>query len=506
MTRAGLRRWIWPALPLALLVLAALVGPSGPIPPRRQLRYAVHTLPADARTLALVRDLGFDTVVQLFSWRQIEPTRGEYHWQYPDEVVRGAEYYGLELVIRLDQHPRWASRAPITLNAPPDNLSDYANFVARVAARYRERVRAYVIWNEPNLAREWGGRPPDPEGYVALLRTAYRAIKAADPNALVVSAGLAPTNQRDDEALDDRIYLERMYQAGARAYFDVLGAHPYGFAYPPDDPYGAHDGLNLARLEDLRAIMIRYGDADKPIWATELGWTVEPRGENAWQAVSPEQQAAYLVGAFQRARRDWPWLELVAVWNLGGERHPAWRGYSLLDPEGRPRPAYHALRRMRKGGRPPALGEFLARLRQEATDRWGRPRYQVLAEDVVIHLGDSDFSRPWWPLYGGRNPSTAWEGTFYIRHPGSRPWRLTMRIMQSNVWDNYVWINGRRLEPPPPEDYSGSWVSYTWEIAPEMLRPGPNRIAVTIGRTPPLLQTTRFVWDDIQIQDVILWR
>ena len=35
------------------------------------------------------------------------------------------------------------------------------DFVYAVADRYKGRIRAYEVWNEPNLAREWGGRLPD---------------------------------------------------------------------------------------------------------------------------------------------------------------------------------------------------------------------------------------------------------------------------------------------------------------------------------------------------------
>jgi hypothetical protein len=234
---------------------------------------AVHTLRADDEMLRLASEGGFDAVVQVFSWLEIEPTREEWHWEYPDFVVRAAEYYGLDLIVRLDRQPAWATEPAVDGAAPPDDLDDYAAFAGTVAQRYRGQIRGYIVWNEPNLAKEWGGQPPDPAAYTDMLRRTYEAIKAADPEAIVVSAGLAPTNHQNAEAMDDRVFLEAMYQAGAGGYFDTLGAHPYGFAYPPDDPQGAHDGLNLARLLDLRAIMEAYGDGDKPIWVTELGWT-----------------------------------------------------------------------------------------------------------------------------------------------------------------------------------------------------------------------------------------
>ncbi len=350
---------------------------------------AVHTLRADDEMLRLASEGGFDAVVQVFSWLEIEPTRQEWHWEYPDFVVRAAEHYGLDLIVRLDGLPAWAV-------GQVDNLSyDYAVFAGTLAQRYRGQIKGYIVWNEPNLAREWGGCPPDPAAYTDLLRRAYEAIKAADPEATVVSAGLAPTNHRDAEAMDDRVFLEAMYQAGAGDYFDVLGAHPYGFAYPPDDPRGAHDGLNLARLLDLRAIMEAHGDGDKPIWVTELGWTTAGVGEGSWLTVTPQQQADYLTGAWRQAQREWPWVQVFTVWNLsqgpveGLPPTDEKAGYSLLDENGEPKPAYHALQtelNRRWGHR---LARWVDRIRAALLGPVP-PAITILAADEAVHLGDSE--------------------------------------------------------------------------------------------------------------------
>jgi hypothetical protein len=136
-----------------------------------------------------------------------------------------------------------------------------------------------------------------------------------------------------------------------------------------------------------------------------------------------------------------------------------------------------------------------------------RARYPVLAPDTVVHLGDSEFGPPWMPLYGDRNPSTTWDGTVWLGNPGSGEWFLTLRLMQSNVWGNHVWVNGVQLEPAfPPEDFTGAWVSWTAEVPAGLLRPGPNRVRVTISRTLPLVQVNRFAWDDLQIKDIVLSR
>lgn len=356
---------------------------------------AVHTLRADDEMLRLASEAGFDAVVQVFSWLEIEPTREEWHWEYPDFVVRAAEYYGLDLIIRLDGLPAWAAEEA-TGGQVGDLFSDYAAFAGTVAQRYQGQIRDYIIWNEPNLAKEWGGRPPDPAAYTDMLRQAYEAIKTADPEATVISAGLAPTNHQNAEAMDDRMFLEAMYQAGAGAYFDALGAHPYGFAYPPDDPQGAHDGLNLARLLDLRAIMEAYGDADKPIWVTELGWTTAGVGEGSWLTVTPQQQADYLTGAWRQARREWPWLQVLTVWNLSQGPRPEpveglpptdeMAGYSLLDESGEPKPAYEALRAELWGHR---LAHWVDRTQASLLDPMPSV-VTILAADEAVHLGDSE--------------------------------------------------------------------------------------------------------------------
>jgi hypothetical protein len=385
------RSW-WPLLIALPLLLAAFwlilnVGQGGNL--SNSPIAVVHTLRADDETLRLASEGGFDAVVQVFSWFEIEPTREEWHWEYPDFVVRAAEHYGLDLIVRLDGLPAWVAEEATAGQA--DSLSDdYAAFASTVAQRYRGQIRGYIVWNEPNLAREWDGCPPDPVAYTELLRRAHGAIKAADPEATVVSAGLASTNHRDAEAMDDRAFLEAMYQAGAGDYFDVLGAHPYGFAYPPDDPRGAHDGLNLARLLDLREIMEAHGDSDKPIWVTELGWTTAGVDEGSWLTVTPQQQADYLTGAWRRARREWPWLQMLTVWNLSQGLPPTDEkaGYSLLDASGE-KPAYHALRaelNRRWGHR---LARWVDRTQAALLDPVPSV-VTILAADEAVHLGDSE--------------------------------------------------------------------------------------------------------------------
>ena len=480
-----------------VLLLWLFVACNAPPP---SPRLAAHTLRFDDQILALARAAEFDTVVQVFPWREIEPTRDQFHWEAADRMVAGAEYYGLELVVRLDQHPAWASQVDLSLNAPPDHGQDYGRFVEQVARRYRGRIRAYIIWNEPNLAIEWGGQRPDPAAFTELLRVGYEAVRAGDPTALVVAAGLAPTNSDDAQAMDERRFLREMYQAGSAAYFDVLGAHPYSFGQAPAAPASDHEHPAFRRLAELREIMVEYGDVYKPIWITELGWTIEPPPEQADIGVTLEQQAGYLVEALELIRRDWPWVELITVWNLSQpEPGDPFGGYSLLDFSGQPRPAYEAWRQA-AGSRTERGWPATHEVAQDSP-------VSILAEDAIIHLGDSDLQPPWRPLFAGRKPSLTWRGGFYMVDPGSTDWELRMELMHQNEMGNRIMLNGMPLSPAlPQQDFTRRWLTVRRSAPVSLLRPGYNELILTSIRLIPDAQHGEFVRDDLQVRNVRLVR
>jgi hypothetical protein len=288
--------------------------------------------------------------------------------------VRHVSESGLKLLVRLDRAPEWTGAGKP--NGPPQDYEDFGDFCHQVASRYAGQIHAYQVWNEPNLAREWGGRPPNPEEYVRLLSICYQRIKQADPAALVISAGLTPTGTSSDQAMPDTVYLERMYQAGFQNYCDMVGLHAAGYKAPPElspdelvaDPnktYGEHRFNCFRHVEDMRAIMVANGDSGRRVAILEFGWTTDPRPDSPyhWHAVTEEQQADYMVRAYRYAQEHWqPWIGVmsliyIADSNWGKEQNYLWTeqreeywwaitrpGY----PEPELRPAYRALRDMPK--------------------------------------------------------------------------------------------------------------------------------------------------------------
>jgi hypothetical protein len=337
-------------------------------PPFPSLTYGIHTFlwwNETTRTydLDMVRLMNFTHVKQRFAWGDIQPEADQWLWDRPDDVVAEVLYRGRSVVARIDGPPEWALIRPADPAAPPVNLDAWATFCGTLAARYRGQIAAYQVWNEPNLSNEWNNLPPHAAGYVALLKTCTERIRAADPDAIIISAGLAPTGGPLPNAVPDVDYLRQMYAAGAAPWFDVLGLNAPGYAEPPEfSPdeaevkYG-NRWMCFRHVEDMRGIMVESGDAAKQVALLEVGWTTDPRPDSPyhWHAVSEEQQAAYLVGAYRYAVAHWrPWVGLMVTiymadfnWTPDDEQY--WWAIDLPGfPPRKQRPAYIDLANMEK--------------------------------------------------------------------------------------------------------------------------------------------------------------
>lgn len=328
--------------------------------------------PTIDRTLDMVKAGGFGFVRQLVPWEDVEKTKGEFNWQSFDVVVDKASSRGLKILLRLDRPPTWSrlqsmdhlsAAAKRNITGPPDNFEDYYNFVTKAAERYRGKVQYYQIMNEPNLESEWNGKQVDPARYVELLMGSYRHIKAADPSALVLGAPLAPTDATDP-SMNDLEYLDRMYKAGAKDYFDIMALQIYGLGYPPDFRYIQPDfkfndlkRVNFNRPAAIHEVMIRNGDGNKPAWAAEYGWLSVPanwtealKQTNWGRSITEKEQADYLKAGIERVRREWPWIGVINVWFfrsdpvLEADPNNVQNYFSIVQPDFTPRPAYTALK------------------------------------------------------------------------------------------------------------------------------------------------------------------
>ena len=338
------------------------------------------------RTLDMVQEGGFKWIRQGFAWNEIEitakgnftDTRNPEHirnsWEKYDYIVQEANKRGIEIIARLDSPPAWARFPGDDLEkwhkGPPAKDEDYADFARLVAERYKGKVKYFQIWNEPNLEGEWGGYAIDPEWYTRLLKAASTAIRQVNPEAVIITAALAPTAANSLRNLNDVLFLEGMYSAGAKPYFDVFSTMLYGLGQPPDERRTDLKRLGFSRPILLRDVMVRNGDANKPIWISEYNWVSLPPGweeekanapeeeKGAWgtniwgENVDEETQARWLVEGYERARREWPWMGVMNVWFFrdptANPKQPA-SYFAIVYPDYTPRPAYNALQRYSQG-------------------------------------------------------------------------------------------------------------------------------------------------------------
>lgn len=363
------KQWRWiirGAIAWWILSQLAPMGPRAPLGVQQTVdtvkpQVCVHTRLIDEvyewkiqRSLQLVREMGADTIVEFFPWAYVEKADDQYDWASVDRIVRHAGNQGIKIIARMGFVPAWArpdtDERFTTLNYLPDeSFDEFAEFVAVFAARYAGVIDHIIIWNEPNLSFEWGYRGADPAGYARLLQAVYEPVHAANPNVVILAAPLAPTLEPlgSEHGLNDVLYLEALYEAGAADYFDALAVHTYGFTEPPEAHPGA-ELLNFRRAELLHAIMLRYDRPDKPVYITETGWNDNPR----WtKAVRPAQRVAYTLGAYEWTEQNWSWLEKMCLWAF---RYPAPTqsypdNFTMVTPDFQIKPIYYAVQAYARG-------------------------------------------------------------------------------------------------------------------------------------------------------------
>ncbi|MFW5692237.1 MAG: LysM peptidoglycan-binding domain-containing protein, partial [Chloroflexota bacterium] len=316
-----------------------------------------------------VEQLGMEWGKVRVEWRDLEPSPGEIDFTELDTVVGDLDAAGVDILFTVTNAPNWA-RSSEDENGPPDDLNTFFDFVGTLTARYEGVVDAYQIWDEPNLRRNWNcERRMCDTDYLFMLGESFALIKDIDPDAAVISAGLAPTRFNDRiNAIDDRLYLETLLSRGLDTVVDGVGIHPGGEANPPDaeccdQPPGVESHYEnnsfffMNNVEGYRDLMVRYGAGNIPLWVTKFGWgtgedTTPPSNENqphySVNYTSLSEQAIYVPRAFEIGMElDYVGpmflynLNGCAVTELGGLQELCY--FSLIGPDSDPRPVFTAV-------------------------------------------------------------------------------------------------------------------------------------------------------------------
>ncbi len=305
----------------------------GEAPPVRE-RLAGMGLHAALTTRVLPREMtpfaeqivrcGVTWIREDFSWPQMSPLSDRVSVRRHDRALDVAAGAGLRVLGLPTGWPLWSH--PYTARG----LHEFLAFLRQIARRYRGRVAAWEIWNEPNVSLSWRGTA---EQYVDLLVAAYATLKDIDPDVQVIGPCTAgPGDLASPTARAAWAWIERVLDSRA-PLFDVFSFHPYEGRRSPEQ---AGFVPTVQRLQHL----LRGSGHPARLWVTEQGWA----SDDATPALDDVQQARLLVRAYLLGRMAG--VELY-VWYDG--RNDGWAlddredNFGLLRRDFRAKSAYRAL-------------------------------------------------------------------------------------------------------------------------------------------------------------------
>jgi hypothetical protein len=218
------------------------------------------------------------------NWSWVQPSPGPPNFGTFDAIYNADLARGIRPLFVLTGTPTWAappgaSCDPGTAcNYPPDSShdSDWQSIASQIATRYPQ-LAGIEIWNEPNQSYAWGGGF-DPARYTQLLKLAYTAIKAANPSMPVIGGALAADlgSGITDTSYPLPLFLQAMYDNGARGSMDGISIHPYPQA------------MNWGYIYRVMSVTTETRDANGdsvPMWITETGMSTTAGFTTTQQAI-----------------------------------------------------------------------------------------------------------------------------------------------------------------------------------------------------------------------------
>ncbi|SNT01345.1 cellulase family glycosylhydrolase [Rhodococcoides kyotonense] len=256
-------------------------------------------------TLSILDAAGIKSLRVSIPWASVEPVQNQLVWTAVDRVVNAVSARGISMLGIIAYTPAWATSPPgQPINTRPASPALFGQFAGKVAARYKGKIEAYEIWNEPNGAMFYGPSP-DAAGYTDLLKSAYPAIKSADAGATVVGGVLGSVV--DMAGVQNPVsFMQQMYAAGAGGKFDALSFHPYQYSLKFADGVYVDDSP-ARQVMDIRAAMVANGDGNKKIWATEYGVPT---------AVTSEEQQSDMITHFITKWQELPYAGPIYLYQL----------------------------------------------------------------------------------------------------------------------------------------------------------------------------------------------
>jgi hypothetical protein len=265
---------------------------------------------------------GVESIRIPVGWGSVQPVKGgEFNWAGFDNLVEESAKAGIKVLPFLSGAPGWAVpektvpgagglKAPARLPVSGAARTGWVAFLTAAVARYgptgsfwsehpgvpKRPIRVWQIWNEPNF--KYFIAKPNPAEYGKLVKISYTALRAADPGAQIVLAGLfaRPKGSRTASGKHKSLnwyasdFLSQMYKTtpGLKTRFNGVALHPYTIRASELTPV----------TEEFRKVLTANKDGGKSLWMTELGWSSGKASSGNLFAKGPAGQARELRTSF----------------------------------------------------------------------------------------------------------------------------------------------------------------------------------------------------------------
>lgn len=298
------------------------------------------------RHFRVARDVGARHLRCAFSWNGIEKSQGKYDWTFWDTLVDEAQKAGIELIPYVGYTPEWAAVKPEEFwRQRPRDPAVYADFMYRIVSRYKGRIKAWEIWNEPDNREYWQGTVAE---YAELVRLAATQMRRADPSLVLILGGMSRG--------PGPFFRELLSTHDIGSWVDIIAMH----AYPESWDEERAETIYQDWVQQMADLVARDADG-ADFWINEMGYAdyrFRPNKASKWGISvfydyehSRAYQARFLFKTHVMSLAS-PRVSLTA-WYRIDDFSPQKDRFSddlvnhhlgLVDIRGKPKPAYHALR------------------------------------------------------------------------------------------------------------------------------------------------------------------
>jgi polysaccharide biosynthesis protein PslG len=302
-----------------LMVLLPFVQPANV----SILPYGINVHLVENDVLQKVVDAGIKWIRTGANWSAVEIKKGSFDWSQVDRVVNFADSHDLSILFVIAYTPGWANENKGFIY-PPDKVSDWENFVRITVNRYKNKVKYWDIWNEPNSLDFFAlGKDVFVE---KIFLPAAKVIRSADPSAFIVGPGLAHLN-----SLNAEWYFWLKYiLTECRDYIDIVSHH----IYKNEGVYYIYELLEIgeALLPSVQSIIEETGHGSKPLWITETGWDTLEFSENV-------QAERYLEMLQKQREKRYP--DKIFFYEIIDDPSPGIDPWGILRSDRSEKPAYN---------------------------------------------------------------------------------------------------------------------------------------------------------------------